>query len=177
MCLFDRQGIPKSLLSGRYQESNKTEGDSKDDSEDDFDFEEDIYTLYSYSLIETNADATEFEMHQLVQFSTKSWLELRGETENWKEKFIAIMDEEFPWGRYENWTKCQKLFPHAEKALEYRPANQDYLQRWASILFAAGWYALEKGNYGISEKMYKQSADVYEKTLGLEHSSTLAKHE
>jgi hypothetical protein len=174
MCLFDRQGIPKSLLSGRYQESNKTEGDSKDDSEDDFDFEEDIYTLYSYSLIGTNADATEFEMHQLVQFSTKSWLELRGETENWKEKFIVIMDEEFPLGQYENWTKCQKLFPHAEKALEYRPANQDYLQRWAWILFAAGWYAQEKGNYGISEKMNKQSADVYEKTLGLEHSSTLA---
>ncbi|KAN0082306.1 TPR-like protein [Elaphomyces granulatus] len=163
MCLFDRQGIPKSLLSGRYQESN--------DSEDDFD--DDIYTLYSYSLIGTNTDATEFEMHQLVQFSTKSWLELRDEAENWKEKFIAIMDDEFPSGEYETWTECQKLFPHVEKALDYRPANRDYLQKWASILFNAGWYTVGKGNYGIAEKMNKQAVDAYEKALGPEHLSTL----
>ena len=167
MCLFDQQGIPKSLLNGRYQELNEIEDDSEDD------FEDDIYTLCSYSLIGTDADATEFEMHQLVQFSTKSWLELRGEAEKWKEKFIATMDEEFPLGQYENWTKCQKLFPHVEKVLEYRPANQDYLQRWASILFNAGWYADEKGNYGIAEKMNKQAADVYKKALGPEHPSTL----
>jgi hypothetical protein len=125
MCLFDRQGIPKSLLGSRYQELNEIE----------VDFEEDIHTLSSYSLIGTNTDATEFEMHQLVQFSTKSWLELRDEAEKWEEKFIATMDEEFPLGRYENWVECQKLFPHVERALDYRPANQDYLRRWASILF------------------------------------------
>ncbi|KAN0083083.1 hypothetical protein V8E54_002171 [Elaphomyces granulatus] len=56
-----------SLLNGRYQQSNEMEDD----------FEDDIYTLCSYSLIETNADATEFEMHQPVQFSAKSWLELQ----------------------------------------------------------------------------------------------------
>jgi hypothetical protein len=119
MCFFDRQGIPKSLLNRRYQESNETEGD----------FEDDIYILSSYSLIGTSADATEFEMHQLVQFSTKSWLELRGEAEKWKEMFIATMDEEFPLGKYENWPKCQKLFPHIEKALEYLSACESGLPR------------------------------------------------
>jgi hypothetical protein len=96
-------------------------------------------------------------MHQLVQFSTKSWLELRDETEKWKKKLIATMDGEFPLGRYENWTKCQKFFPHVEKVLEYRPAKQGYLQRWASILFDAGY---RKVNYGIAEKMNKQAADA-----------------
>src|SRR5467141_3805428 len=84
------------------------------------------------------------------------------------------MDEEFPLGKYENWAKCQKLFPHVEKALEYRPANQDYLERWASILFDAGWFADEKGNYGIAEKMNKQAADAYKRALGPEHPSTLS---
>ncbi|KAN0069055.1 TPR-like protein [Elaphomyces granulatus] len=153
MCLFDRQGIPKSLLNGHYQELNEIENDSEAD------FEDDIYTLCSYSLIGTDADATEFEMHQLVQFSTKSWLELRGEAEKWKGKFIATMDEEFPLGEYENWTKCQKLFPHVEKVLEYRPANQDYLQRWASILFNAG-----RWHWG----------QIYKMALGPEHPSTLS---
>ncbi len=137
------------------------------------DFEDDICTLCSYFLIRTNTDATEFEMHRLVQFSTKSWLELRGETEKWKEKFIATMAEKFPVGQYENWTKCQKLFPHVEKALEYQPANQNYLQRWASILLNAAWYADEKGNYSIAEKMNRRAADAYEKALGPEHPGTV----
>jgi hypothetical protein len=94
----DPQGIPKSLL-----ESND-------------DFEDEICALCSYSLIETNADATEFEMHQLVQFSTKSWLELRDETEKWKKKLIATMDGEIPLGQYENWTKCQKFFSTCRKS-------------------------------------------------------------
>src|ERR1700677_4208206 len=121
MCLFDRQGIPKSLLDRHYQELDETESD----------FEEDVYTLTSYSLIGTNVDATEFEMHRLVQFSTKTWLELKGELENWKEKFIAVMDDEFPVGKYENWTICRKLFPHAEMALECRPANKKIQAQWA----------------------------------------------
>jgi hypothetical protein len=156
ICLFDRQGIPKSLLDRRYQESDEVEGD----------FDDNIYTLCSYSLIGTNVDTTEFEMHRLVQFSTKTWLKLSGEIEKWKEKFIETIDEEFPLGQYENWIKCQKLFPHVEEALEYRPANRDYLQRWASILFNAAWYANEKGNYGIAEKMNRQAVDAYKKALG-----------
>ncbi|KAF2182136.1 hypothetical protein K469DRAFT_669907 [Zopfia rhizophila CBS 207.26] len=164
MCLFDRQGIPKSLLDRHYQELDEIEGD----------FEDDIYILYSYSLIGTNVDATEFEMHQLVQFSTKTWLDLRGELEKWKEKFISIMDQEFPVGEYENWTICQKLFPHVEETLKYRPVNQDYLAEWASILFNAAWYADDKGDYVTAEKMNRQALDAYEKALGLEHPSTLS---
>ena len=162
MCLFDRQGIPKPLLDRRYQESDEIEGD----------FDDDIYILCSYSLIGTNVDATEFEMHRLVQFSTKTWLELRGELEKWKEKFISIMDEEFPVGKYENWTICQNLFPHVEEALKYRPVNQDCLAEWASILFNAAWYADDKGDYVTAEKMNRQAHDENEKALGLEHTST-----
>ena len=163
MCLFDRQGIPKLLLEHRYKESDEMEAD----------FEDDIYTLCSYSLVGTNVDATEFEMHQLVQFSTKTWLELRNEIEKWKERFIVTMDEEFPVGKYENWAICQKLFPHVEKTLEYQPENQNYLARWASILFNAAWYADDKGNYDIAENMNRQALDAYGKALGLEHPSTL----
>jgi tetratricopeptide (TPR) repeat protein len=163
MCLFNRQGIPKSLLDHRYQESDKTESD----------FEDDIYTLSSYSLIGTNLDATEFEMHRLVQFSTKTWLELKGELEYWKEKFINVMDEEFPIGKYENWTICQALFPHAEMALECRPENKEIQRQWASIVFKAGWYADEAGNYDTAEKLKIQAVNTYE-TLGSEDTMTLA---
>jgi hypothetical protein len=46
MSLFDRQGIPESLLYNRYQRDEDKEAD----------FEDDIHTLTSYSLVEINED-------------------------------------------------------------------------------------------------------------------------
>jgi tetratricopeptide (TPR) repeat protein len=163
MSLFDRQGIPDFLLYNHYQEVDDTEAD----------FEEDIYTLASFSLVGTNVEGKEFEMHRLVQFSTKKWLELRDELEGWKESYITIMEEAFPVGRHENWTTCQKLFPHAEIVLTYRPANDDYLELWASILFNAAWYADERGNYNAAEEMFRRALEEYEKAQGMESLDTL----
>jgi hypothetical protein len=83
MSLFDRQGIPYYLL--RKLEDVGSGVSSNVDAPDDMaiDFEEDIYTLASYSLISSNIDRNTFEMHQLVQFSTRKWLELCGELERW----------------------------------------------------------------------------------------------
>ena len=163
MSLFDRQGIPESLLYNHYQEGDDIEAD----------FEEDIYTLASYSLVGTNVEGKEFEMHRLVQFSTKKWLELRDELERWKENYITIMENAFPVGRHENWATCQRLFPHAEIVLTYRPANDDYLAQWASILFNAAWYADDKGNYNTAEEMNREALEGYKKAWGVEHSDTL----
>ncbi|RYP02218.1 hypothetical protein DL764_005898 [Monosporascus ibericus] len=61
MSLFDRQGIPDFLLDDRYQ----------DDSDASFDFEEDLNTLTSFSLVTTDVKGHLFEMYRLVQFSTR----------------------------------------------------------------------------------------------------------
>ncbi|OCK81827.1 TPR-like protein [Lepidopterella palustris CBS 459.81] len=162
MSLFDWQRIPESLLDHHYQE-----GDMKDG------FEDDIYTLCSYSLIRTNVDGNGFDMHRLVQFSTKTWLELNRELEIWKEKYVTIINEAFPVGRYENWSTCQNLFPHAELILEYQPTNKVYLEHWSSILFNAAWYADDKGSYSEAEEMSRRAQEGYRKALGQEHPSTL----
>jgi hypothetical protein len=39
-----------------------------------------------------NIKGDDFEMHRLVQFSTKKWLELYDLLESWKEKYIDIME-------------------------------------------------------------------------------------
>lgn len=67
MSVLDRQGIPDSLLLAQYK--------GGDDGEDDF--EDDIHTLISFCLLGMSADGCEFDMHRLVQLSTKRWLELR----------------------------------------------------------------------------------------------------
>jgi tetratricopeptide (TPR) repeat protein len=164
MSLFDRQGIPDALLLGSYEDDGIAEAD----------FEDDISILTSFSLVTMNTEGNEFEMHRLVQFSTKKWLELRDELGHWKEKYIIIMVQAFPIGQHENWATCEQLYPHAEMVLSYRPTNKDYLERWASILFDAAWYSDDKGNYAMAEKMNQQAIEGYKKALGAEHPSTLS---
>ncbi|KAF2175506.1 TPR-like protein [Zopfia rhizophila CBS 207.26] len=163
MGLFDRQGIPESLLRDRYGRD--------DDGEADFD--DDIYTLTSYSLVEMSTDGKEFEMHRLVQFSTKKWLELNQELEGWKETYVTLMDESYPVGHYENWPVCQALFPHAQAAVGCRPADVKALEAWASVLFKAAWYASEMGQYEVAKDMGAGALEAREATLGAEHPSTL----
>jgi len=163
MSLFDRQGIPESLLYNRYQR----------DEDGEADFEDDIYTLTSYSLVKMSADGKEFEMHRLVQFSTKKWLELYDELEGWREKYVRLMDDSYPAGHYENWTICRALFPHAQAAVGCRPTDAKAVMVWASVLFKAAWYASEMGKYDIAKEMDIGALQAREATLGLEHSDTL----
>ncbi|KAI9764624.1 MAG: hypothetical protein M1839_005799 [Geoglossum umbratile] len=163
MSLFDRRGIPESLLSGRYQE----------DYDASSDFEDDLNTLTSFSLVATDVEGHQFEMHRLVQFSTRKWLELQGELEGWREKYVTLMDDSYPVGQYENWKACQALFPHAQAAVVCRPTDGGPLEAWASVLFKAAWYASEMGSYYIAEEMDRSALDAREATLGGEHPDTL----
>lgn len=93
MSLFDRLGIPESLLDSRYQENGEASSD----------FEDDLNILMSFSLVTVDVSGNQFEMHRLVQFSTKRWLELNKELEEWKEKYVRLMNESYPVGQHENW--------------------------------------------------------------------------
>ncbi|KAI4193680.1 MAG: hypothetical protein LQ350_008211 [Teloschistes chrysophthalmus] len=162
MSFFDRQGIPEELITSRYEENKST-----------MDFEEDVKVLQSFSLIALGIKTDVFEMHRLVQFAIRKWLEQRQELEKWKERYINIIADAFPSGRYENWGRCQTLFPHAELVMEYRPIEESFLQRWAAVLGNAAWYAAEQGSYDNAEQMNRRALDGYEKVLGKEHPETL----
>ena len=162
MSLFNPQGIPESLLNSRYQDNNTSS-----------DFNDDLNTITSFSLVATSVDGHQFKMHRLVQFSIRKWLELRGEMEGWREKYVTLMDDSYPVGRHENWKACQTLFPHAQAAITCRPTDGDALEAWASVLFKAAWYASEIGNYHAAEEMGRGALEAREATLGAEHPDTL----
>ena len=162
MSFFDRQGIPEELVMSRY------EGDDSI-----VDFEEDIQVLRNYSLVALGVEKDVFEMHRLVQFATRKWLERRQKLERWKEMYIAIMADAFPPGRYENWKRCQMLFPHAVLVLEYQPIEESFIQRWTAVLSNAAWYAAEQGRCKEAEEMDRRALSSREKVLGKEHPSTL----
>ncbi|KAN0110923.1 hypothetical protein V8E51_007310 [Hyaloscypha variabilis] len=163
MSFFDRQRIPESLLIDRYQ----------DETDNDATFEDDIATLTGYSLVTLGVDGNEFEMHRLVQFSTKKWLEHHNELAHWTETFLDIMDMSFPSAPYENWTTCQQLFPHAEMTSLSFPINDDCVRQLASVLSKAAWYSTLNGRYDTAEEMNRQALAGREKALGQEHPNTL----
>ncbi|KAI4221404.1 MAG: hypothetical protein L6R40_008636 [Gallowayella cf. fulva] len=162
MSFFDRQGIPEELITSRYEENNNI-----------MNFEEDIKVLRNYSLVALGIENDMFEMHRLVQFATRKWLEQRQEMERWKETYIAIMADAFPPGRYENWKRCRMLFPHAVLVLEYQPIKKSFLRPWTAVLSNAAWYAAEQGRYDEAEQMDRRALDGREKVLGKEHPDTL----
>ncbi|KIM96916.1 hypothetical protein OIDMADRAFT_131494 [Oidiodendron maius Zn] len=163
MSLFDRQGIPESLLDSSYQEN--------DDAS--LDFEDDLNILMSFSLVTANVGGSQFEMHRLVQFSTKRWLELNEELEEWKEKYVRLMDNSYPVGQHENWTVCQALFPHAQAVVGEAILGVEHPSTLASV-DNLGSVLSRQGKYEEAEAMHQRALKGHEKVLGPEHPYTLA---
>ena len=189
MSFFDRQGIPEALLKTQNEAGNENTGenagddeddDQEDDSEEDTvsdssvdEFEADILVLRNYSFITISMNETTFEMHGLVQLAIRKWLEASNQLERWKQQFIKNLSTVFPTGDYENWTKCQALFPHAKSAVAQQPAVDSSLQDWALILYHAAWYACAKGSYAEAATMALKATRTRQKVLGLENEKTL----
>ncbi|KAM7215496.1 P-loop containing nucleoside triphosphate hydrolase protein [Rhypophila decipiens] len=182
MSFFDRQGISESLLKdsdgAQGVKSNKKLEAGESESEDDCNnaedmFEDDVAMLQDYCLVSTNEAGDVFEMHGLVQLSTRKWLEARGLQEKFKAQFVKRMAMSFPTGDYSNWVICRRLFVHVEKAMGCRPADGEMEEVWARLLYNGGWYALLQGQYEIAERMVDKARRTREKRLGREDEASL----
>ena len=162
MSLFSRQGIPESLISGHYDESDAGA-----------DFDDDLNMLLSFSLVATDVDGCHFQMHRLIQFSTIKWLELQGNLEHWIEKYVALLNNNYPVDINENREASRALFPHVQAAIARRPTNDGALKAWASVLAKAMVYADETGYYQTAQEMGRCVLEARETTLGAEHPDTL----
>ncbi|CEJ89966.1 hypothetical protein VHEMI05780 [[Torrubiella] hemipterigena] len=120
---------------------------------DNDEFESDIIALRNFSFIVANKDGTTFEMHRLVQLATFAWLKAHNIYEQWNYQFLQNLAAEIPDGNFENWAKCQLLFPHAQQVSTQRPDGKEAMEEWATILHRAARYALEKGYAVEGEKL------------------------
>lgn len=186
MCFFDRHGISEHLLRNKigreHRDPNleRPAGDSSDEERDtmtefdaDQDFEDDVFALRSYSFIHIE-DKNLFTMHRLVQLAARVWLVSHNQGEHWKEQFIMRLSKEFPDGNYENWVKCQSLFPHVKAALSQRPDSEVSTLEWASLLYRGAWYAFKKGNITDMREMVSNSRKQRIKIMGKEAEESLS---
>ncbi|KAJ5414932.1 hypothetical protein N7509_000030 [Penicillium cosmopolitanum] len=181
MSFFDRQGIPESVIrqppasctSRTELFDNSCDGETSE-SDGGLEFEDDVTTLRNYSFISISENGTSFAMHRLVQLTTRAWLKSHGETERWRETFIANVYGEFPTGRYENWGKCRSLYPHVRSAMSQRPESRESLLRWATLLYRGAWYASESGHIADVREMASKSQKHRVELLGAEDDEALA---
>ncbi|KAI0184815.1 hypothetical protein EV127DRAFT_504239 [Xylaria flabelliformis] len=190
MSFFDCQAIQEELVkpvssneNGNFEThsddeststSESSNNASEDDTYDDEEFEEDIATLQNYCLISTNEIGDTFEMHGLVQLSTRKWLDMHEETEKFKMKCISRLAWVFPWPEFSNWPVCRKLFPHVEQAVlyYYSEDKESKLVDFKQILFYGGRYSNRQGRYGTAEGMLEKALAAAKKLFGTEHKET-----
>ncbi|KAF2804598.1 putative kinesin [Mytilinidion resinicola] len=183
MSLFDRQGIPEtlvrsqverlSLLFHRNKDLYKGEKQDSESNEEIDGFEDDVLMLKDYSFISISEGRSKFEMHALVQLAMKTWMEANGQLERWRQHHIKILCAQFPIGEYKKWPICQELFPHVKSAAAQQPLAQESLRDWSSLLHNAAWYAWTVNNRAEAEEMAIQAMEVRKKIFGWEHKDTL----
>ena len=182
MSFFDHQGILEALLKPINKEDapRATSVHESDDSEtrcsdreSGAGFGDDIAMLSDFCLVRMNEGRDVFEMHRLVQLSTRKWLAACGQHMMFKEQFVSRMAVSFPTGYYGNWAICQSLFAHVEAAMDHRPAKAKVGKAWATLLYNGGWYAWLQGKYDVAERMVLKTRSRFERRVGSDDIDTL----
>ncbi|KFX90997.1 hypothetical protein V490_06147 [Pseudogymnoascus sp. VKM F-3557] len=166
MAMFDRQGIPESILY---------------DGRDKLRFEDAVAPLASFSLVkvqstkqsEQQVEGRLFEIHDLVQLATRKWLEAKMQVVRFQRSSLRNMAVFFPSGNHETWATCQALLPHARKVLSYILEDTDATLDQAKIADKLVWYITLTGEYTTAETIGRASLIGKEKVLGVEHMGTL----
>jgi Tfp pilus assembly protein PilF len=158
MSMFDRQGVPISLLQNNTSQ---------------LDFDDALAPLLSFSLVRAEIGKRSFEMHRLVQLSMRSWLEADEQLSKWIKESIRVLTAAFPSGDYKTWADCQVLLPHAREAISHVTGDEEDVLNQAKIALSTGWYLYLRGEYKTAEKVVRMSVEGREKVLGLEHPDTL----
>ena len=182
---YDHQGIPASLLRNTV-ERGKTKAAEEDHTYNDRpnpnapglsstagDLEKDIIALRDYLFISITTPSS-FEMHRLVQFAARVWLETNEQYQYWAQNSISNLDRTLPTGKHEHWEQCELLYPHARSSLEIRLTGREGLLRRSSILYKAAWFAWSRGSTSDAEMLATMSLRVRKRELGEEEERTLS---
>jgi len=184
MSFYDHQGIPASLLRmGAEREKEKGAGHGIIDSDlpdtDKFnlpstaeDLEKDIIALRDHLFVSITTPSS-FEMHRLVQFAARVWLESNGQYQHWAQRSVVKLDMALPTGEHEHWEQCQLLYPHARSSLEINLTSREALLRRSSVLYKAASFAWSRGSASDAEMLATMSMRVRKRELGSEDMRTL----
>jgi len=156
MCFLDRHGIPEFLFC-------------EEDDEPSLGFEEAVGILIQFSFVTEVSEKKTFTIHRLVQLATRIWSETYGEAERIREEVLDLVWRHYPIGKYENWSRCEVLEPHAQIVLgSTYNSHKSELQK-ANVLNQNAWYNETQGRFKISEEQVQKFINLRRSYLDLDH--------
>ena len=159
MSFFDRQDIPKALLP--RGECTTVQ------------FEMALGVLQGYSMITASSSEKAYDMHRLIQISTRHWLSSAKETPKWIRKALVMLLDRFPVAKFRNWSDCARYLPHAQSVLDHVKVVQMEEMDEVLLLLRTAEYLYSQGRFKEAEKLQLTARDVSHKAVGTEHPSTL----
>jgi len=193
MAFFHRQGIPEFVLkmaASFYPPSTHTQEDSNEqltrqvenkqvsfptrntneaDRARAMAFDNDEKVLRAYCLISVDQDGKTFQMHRSVQFATKGWLKLQGNTslEEWRCAFMKLLESHFGTDAIiqDLIKKNNLLLIHALEVERDIPSDLTDRKSWVDLMYKASDHLLIVGQYSAAERILCTIADVAETDL------------
>lgn len=131
-------------------------------------FEENIQPLLRISLIVPDGD-NKFDMHRLVQHSTRSWLIANHEMHQRVREARSLIAQAFPdiSAGHEDWKRCQTLLPHAEAtlSLDVGPENERQRLQRGKMLFNIAYFQYIKGDHAAALRHFIDAKQVLSELL------------
>jgi tetratricopeptide (TPR) repeat protein len=140
------------------------------DSEEEMEFS--IGTLCNYGFLIRRDDENMFDMHSLVQLSTRVWITDGRKTQQIIATLTQHMDKRFPSDEYTNRDTWRMYLPHALEILR-REESQDMSERY-SLLSKVGRCILADGRTKEAVTFFEDVCAWNERQYHEEHPSRLA---
>ncbi|KAJ5881757.1 uncharacterized protein N7529_000429 [Penicillium soppii] len=157
MSYIEPKAIPRSILPTL-------------DSEEEMDFS--IGTLCSYGFLTRRDDGNMFDVHSLVQLSTRMWITDARKTQQIIATLTRHMDKRFPSDEYKHRDTWRIYLPHALEILR-REESQDLSERY-TLLSKVGKCLLADGRAKEAVSIFGNVCAWNESHYDEEHPSRLA---
>ena len=138
---------------------------------DPFQFNEAIQLLRHYSLVKRDPDAKLLNVHRLVQVVLKESMDQEIQRQ-WAERTVRAVSRAFPEGEINIWDLCELCLPHALLSAQSIEQYGFSFPEAARLLYAAGVYLRDRGQYTQAESLLKPALSLREQVLGQEHPDT-----
>jgi tetratricopeptide (TPR) repeat protein len=177
MSLFDRQGIPTSLLT-YHQEKGQSQQDDQQErlggSGGAVELEKALGVLKAFSFISESEVQENLNMHRLTQLVMRKWLKSEGKAQKWGEIALCNLSALFPVGEQKNWTMCAMYLPHVYAVLDQKGSGSTKaVTAEATLQHMAAFFMVHVGQWDKAEELLVQAVKTSKELLGAEHPDTL----
>jgi tetratricopeptide (TPR) repeat protein len=135
-------------------------------------FSKAVALLLSFALL-YRLESSKYRLHRLVSFWMRVQMDLEPDGEDNLISAMQLAYNSFPARPMDDYSKCTQCLPHAIATLEHTGRKNLTVElRW-DLQMVVGLALAAKADYATAMEWYERALDGYEKTLGIDHSSTL----